>query len=156
LVLLALTFFGVILAVDLPYAPYPSNVGEIKVSLTHGGQFREASARGLTQQQLDRLPPGAKVENVTGAPRYPIYLEIDVDGAPRVRKTVPPTGLRQDGPSFALENILLPPGEHQVEIRLDDRGEAKPQAMYSGVVTVKPGEVRVLSFDSRQQTFVLK
>jgi len=154
LALLAALVVGVIWTADLPFRPYPADLGQLKVSLAAGGQFR-ATAQALSPQQMARLPQGVRPEDVLGAERYPVYVELDLDGRPHLRKTYSPGGLRRDGLIYALEEVLLPPGDHQVEIRLDDAGGQQLRTVYQGVVEIKPAQVRVLIFDAQAQTFIL-
>ncbi len=155
LALLAAIFLAVVGFADVPYRPYPAEMAQLKIALAHGGKFRESVDR-LSPEQLAKLPSGVTPEQVVGAPRFPVHVEIDLDGAPRLRRTYAPTGLRQDGLSFALEEILLTPGEHRIVIRLDDTGAGNPQKVFDGAVTVQAGEVRVLGFDSRERVFVVR
>ena len=140
---------------DVPYQVYPPNVGQLKIAVAHGGEFREA-APALSPQQMTRLPQGVTPEQVLGAARFPVALRVNVDGETRLNETFPPTGLRQDGLSYALQEMPLSPGDHRVEITMDDRGAPPTRSVFSGTINISAGQVRVLIFDARSQMFVLR
>ncbi|MBI4786486.1 MAG: 4Fe-4S binding protein [Chloroflexi bacterium] len=152
-------FAALVLAVaafaDVPYQVYPPDVGFLKIALAHGGEFRE-TAHALSSQQMSRLPQGVTPEQVLGAARFPVALQVSVDGDTRLNETFPPTGLRQDGLSYALQELSLPAGDHTVEIRMDDRGGQEPRLVFDGTINVPAAQVRVLSFDAGSKVFVVR
>lgn len=93
--------------------------GEIKLSFSHGGQKR-GGCRQLTAEEIAKLPPNMRVARSCPRERLPVLVEMDVDGAPVYRATLPPSGLSSDGPSRAYRRFSLPPGQHRIALRLRD------------------------------------
>ena len=106
------------------YTYTPADRGEIKLSFTHGGQKR-GGCRQLTAEEMAKLPPNMRVTRSCPRERVPVWVEMDVDGAPVYRATLRPGGLSSDGPSRAYRRFSLPPGQHRIALRLRDseRGE---------------------------------
>lgn len=131
----------------------------LKVSFKYTPPFKVEQA-GLTEAEIRKLPVHMRPTNparaVTGE-RKDTVLELELDGRPLLKRVYRPVGLRRDGPSYAYEEIPLPPGTHTLRARLGDR---EPSAPVKGQeeggdrrgwsiqkkATVAPGQVLLLEF----------
>ncbi len=152
LVVLALAF-GVSLAVERPATATSMERGVVRVVLVHPGKFKAASSN-LPPEVQTKLPASVSPEQVLGGERFPVRLRVEIDGRPVVERVYRPGGLRREGQVYGLESWSVPPGEHQVRLWLmDDETTWRP--VFSGIVEVKPGRVRTLTYDEEAAGFDL-
>lgn len=136
------------------YTALPAEAAVLKLSVSHAGAPLKPCRR-YTPQELAELPFERRRASDCERGRWPIRLELDVDGRPRHAATHQPAGLWNDGPSSAYLALVLPAGRHRLDLRLRDDGNA-PGYQYtaSREVTLAPGDVYVVNFDSRAGGFV--
>ena len=79
--------------------------------------------------------------------RWPVYVELDLDGHPAYRGMHEPAGLWNDGPSAVYARFEVPAGEHRLVARLRDDGRpAGFTAVAERTVELQPGENLVVDF----------
>ena len=79
--------------------------------------------------------------------RWPVYVELDLDGQPLYRGTHEPAGLWNDGPSAVYERFEIPAGQHRIEARLRDDGRTSGWThQASKLVEIGPGQNFVIDF----------
>jgi len=124
----------------------PDEMAVLTITFTHGGA-RTSECRRLSQEELQRLPPNMRRPMECPRSRVPLVLEVDLDGAPLLRASLPPTGLSGDGPSQIYRRFAVPAGEHDVAIRLRDsrRTEGFDHAAARHLV-LSPGQNLVIDF----------
>lgn len=80
--------------------------------------------------------------------RFPMYIEMDVDGVRKVSRYYQPTGWSKDGPSFVYEKVLLEQGRHEIAIRMrDSRVDGEVDYTFEKGFEIEPGRVVVIDFD---------
>lgn len=102
------------------YHPIGPGEAQIKVALVHGGG--RVGCRERTPEELAKLPPNMRKKLDCPRERVPLVLELDLDGQPLSRLTLPPGGLSKDGPSRLYERYSVPAGRHALAIRMRDSG----------------------------------
>ena len=100
------------------------------------------------------LPEGVTAEQVLGGARFPIEMQLLVDGDQIQAWTFQPSGLHKEGATYALENIWLAPGNYNVSLRMMDDGESWRE-VFSGPVTVGEGRAAVLTYTQSENAFTL-
>ncbi|NOX64026.1 MAG: 4Fe-4S dicluster domain-containing protein [Chloroflexi bacterium] len=131
--------------------PLPEQA-QIRVGIKHSGK-RLAAAQDLPPEVTAKLPENVDPSTVLGGERFPVQLRLFVDGELVLENTYRPSGLRREGSSAGLETWWLPPGEHDIEIMLNDDG-ANWRTVYSQRVTIQPGEALILYYDDDNDVFV--
>ncbi|MCC7427376.1 MAG: hypothetical protein IT557_10745 [Alphaproteobacteria bacterium] len=146
LLVLALTA-GVAALSDWPRARLlPEGAAALTVTFTHSGA-RVAECRRLTQAEMARLPPNMRRPDACPRGRVALWLELDLDGAPLLRESLPPTGLSGDGPSQIYRRIALPAREHVIAVRLrDSRRSEGFDHTAEHRVALSPGQNLVVDF----------
>jgi hypothetical protein len=122
--LVVLALFGVMLGYFTyrpSYTHFPDDKALIKISFITGGQ-RVGKCIRRTRAQLAKLPPHKRKVLICPRERYPIHLEVLVDGKPRYQATVRPAGLSSDGSSKFYRGLVVTPGRHVIVARLIDSG----------------------------------
>jgi len=93
----------------------------IKLSLSHPGE-RRVKCRRLTPEELAVLPFDKRTPLDCPRGRWPVYVELDLDGQTVYRAEQAPAGLWSDGPSTVYETFRVPVGTHELTARLRDDG----------------------------------
>jgi len=152
LTLLALIFVAAI-AANRPAAAALPQPGQIRIAINHHGQLL-ARSRDLPADVVARLPAGVDPALVLGGERFPVHLQLLVDGRLALERVYQPGGLRREGSIYGLETWWLPPGSYRVEIRLMDDG-ATWRTAFSDTVTVVPQRAATLIYDPSSNVFML-
>jgi hypothetical protein len=108
---------------DTPAFEYfPGDSAQIKLSFSHGGQKRECRAR--TAEELARLAPNMRRPQECRRERFPVLIELEIDGRVVYRESLPPTGITGDGPSKAYRRFQVSAGPHSLRAALRDSGRS--------------------------------
>jgi ferredoxin len=135
------------------YAWLGRDEATVKVSFSHAGRPLK-DCRRYTPEELARLPFEKRSATNCERGRWPVYLEVDVDGRPYYRGQHAPAGLWSDGPSSVYVRNAIPAGVHRFEARMRDSGRQQGYD-YSGAatVTLSPGMNFVIDFRSTDGGF---
>lgn len=106
-----------------PYRALPEDHAVINLTFAHGGKPK-GGCRDRTAEELAKLPANMRKTRVCPRERLPVVVEFDLDGQRIYADSLPPTGLRGDGPSRTYENFVVPVGRHTVVFRLRDSDRA--------------------------------
>lgn len=152
--LLLLLLFGASLFLDLPaHATLPAPA-QIRLAINHSGKLVAASSN-LSAEVLAKLPPNVDPAQVLGGERFPVQVQVLVDGAPVLERSYRPRGLRREGSVYGLEDWWVQPGEHHLAINLMDDG-ATWRTVFSDTMTIAPGAAQILYFVHDQDKFVVR
>jgi hypothetical protein len=121
-VLAGLVALGLATFSAYPWVASAPEAASLRVAFKHVAPF-EATARGLSAEELARLPKHMRPQSVERARtgrRHDTTLRVVVDGRVLVERTYRPGGLRHDGPTFGYEELPLATGRRRLEVTLDD------------------------------------
>jgi len=126
----------------------------LKLSFIHAGQPLVA-CRHYTSAELAKTSVNRRRATDCARGRWPVTVELDLDGQPLYRGTHEPAGLWDDGPSSVYARFEVPAGRHRLDARLRDNGEHQGFA-YTGseVVDFVPGQNFVVDFSAADGGFV--
>ena len=94
-------------------------MASIKLSLSHAAA-RIKPCRQLTQEEIAELAANMRRTEACERERLPLTLELDIDGDTVLSLIAQPSGLWNDGPASIYERFDVPPGPHQLAVRLRD------------------------------------
>ena len=136
------------------YASLGPNEALLKLSFIHAGQPLQA-CRHYTPEELAKTAVTRRQATDCARGRWPVTVELDLDGQPLYRGTHEPAGLWNDGPSSVYARFEVPAGRHRIDARLRDDG-SKQGFDYSGSETVDfaPGQNFVVDFSAADGGFV--
>lgn len=138
-----------------PYAYWPSNTGQLKVSMSVPGDHKEA-CRKRTREELAKLPPNMRAPMSCSRERFPVVLETSMDGTALYRASREPTGLSKDGASAFYKKFPVPAGNHKVAVRLSlDGGRTFPYVLEQ-TLTLASGQAVVLGFAGAEKALFLR
>lgn len=128
----------------------------ISLTFSHAAQ-RIGECRRLTQEELSELPPNMRTPMECPRERYPISVELRVDGAVLYQKKLQPSGLWADGKATVYQRLQIDAGSHELFIGMNDSGGGKPfDYEMKTVQDIWPGRNLVIDFDELQQSFVFR
>jgi len=117
----------------------------VKLSFSHGAQ-RVGACRDRSDEELAKMPPNMRIRQECPRQRAPVIVELELDGAPLYRESLPPSGLSRDGAASVYRRFVVPAGTHRLAARLSDN--AKGEFNYRGekTVTLAPAQIVVVEF----------
>jgi ferredoxin/coenzyme F420-reducing hydrogenase delta subunit len=135
------------------YAQLGHDAALLKLSFSHAGQPLKPCRR-YSPEELAKLPFDQRRATTCERGRWPVYLELDLDGRSVHRGIHQPAGLWNDGPSTVYARFPVPAGRHRLDARLRDSGRATGFD-YSGAatVTLEPGQNFVIDFQGTEGGF---
>jgi hypothetical protein len=126
----------------------------LKLSFSHAGQPLKPCRR-YTHEELTNTPFSERRATSCERGRWPVYVELDIDGVPLYRGRHDPAGLWNDGPSTVYARFEVPAGTHRLEARLREDGASEGFNFHSGrTVTLEPGQNFVIDFRANEGGFV--
>lgn len=131
-------------------------MAQVKLSLNHPGQRVEA-CRKRTREDLAKLPPNMRATMACSRERWPVALELIMDGKVVFAGEAAAAGLHHDGASSFYLKFRVPVGAHTLAVRINDAG---PQGVFSEAfardVTLQPAQNLVIAFHEGGRGFYLK
>ncbi len=136
------------------YAYLAPDEALLKLSFSHAGKPLKPCRR-YTPEELARLPFNQRKPTTCERGRWPVTVELDLDGKPLYRGTHEPAGLWDDGPSSAYARFLVPAGRHRLDARLRDDGSKQGfDYTASQVVDLAAGQNFVVDFSAADGGFL--
>ncbi len=132
-----------------PWAATSPDTAVLRVSFRHVSAFAEAGRR-LSEEELARMPPHMRPRDpsrpATGR-RRDATLTVAVDGRPVLTRVYRPTGLRHDGPTYGLEEVVIAPGPRLVAVTLSDgQGATQGPWSLSTTIDVRQGQAPLIEY----------
>ena len=120
----------------------------VKLSFSHAAQRREPCAQ-LSAAESARLPINMRLRTGCSRDRWPVTVELVVDGRLLYRGTHRPAGLHADGPSTIYRRFAVAAGRHALTVRIRDTGRAVGYDYEaSRDLSLRPGQSFVVEFAS--------
>lgn len=137
------------------YRPLPEAHALLKLSVSHAGALK-AECHRRTQEELEKLPPNMRVLSDCPRERSPLVIELVLDGQVLHSETATPSGLSRDGAATVYRRFVVAAGTHRIAVRLND--DARVQGFNhqrESAITLAPGQVLVIDYDSERKEVVL-
>jgi ferredoxin/coenzyme F420-reducing hydrogenase delta subunit len=118
----------------------------VTLSFSHAGELKE-KCRVLTPEEMARLEPNMRRPSDCTRARWPVYVELELDGHTVYAARHAPAGLWDDGPSSLFARFRVPAGAQRAEVRLRDTGrESGFDASSTAELDLQPGQNLVIEF----------
>ena len=153
---------------DASYSFYKPGEAALKVAFKHiGRRIADCSEADLIRTEGERYRKLLKdtrqvqmnIAKLANCPRerYPVVVEIDLDGRNILKKAYSPTGFKKDMASYVYEEFLIEPGTHTLSARLYDRGlDGGPNYTLEEKVDIKPAEIKLIRVDDKLNKMLLE
>jgi ferredoxin/coenzyme F420-reducing hydrogenase delta subunit len=120
----------------------------LKLSFSHAAAPRQPCAK-LTAAEMLRLPINMRVRTDCRRERWPVTVDLMLDGRLLYHGTHRAAGLHEDGPSTIYRRFVVPAGHHDLRIGLRDTGRsAGYDYEASREITLAPAQSFVVDFAS--------
>ena len=137
------------------YRPLPPDTAVITLSFSHAGARREPCVQ-LTAEEMARLPINMRMQTHCRRDRWPVAIELWIDGQRLYSGLERPAGLHQDGPSAIYRRFPVSAGMHSVDVRMRDSGRTEGyDARSVRDVRLVPGQNFAIDFDATGKRFTL-
>ena len=138
------------------YRQLAPDAAVVKLSFIHAAPLREPCAI-LTPAEMARLPINMRVRTDCRRDRWPVTVELALDGRLLYRGTHRPAGLNEDGPSTVYRRFTVPAGPHALSVRMRDTGRGEGYDFQAArAVSLRPGQSFVVDFDATAADFRLR
>jgi coenzyme F420-reducing hydrogenase delta subunit/NAD-dependent dihydropyrimidine dehydrogenase PreA subunit len=128
----------------------------ISLTFSHAGQRVEECHR-LTQEELNQLPPNMRKPMDCQRERRPVVVTFLLDGASLYHRSLPPSGIWNDGESTVYARFPVRAGQHRLFIGMNDSGtDAAYDFQLEAPITLAPAQHVVVEFDHERQAFVFR
>ncbi len=150
------------------YSFYSPNDASIKVAFQHTGKrIANCDEADVIKKEGERYREILKTEKrikmnmgrLSGCPRerFPVIVELSVDGNIMLDRAYKPAGIKKDMASYAYDEFIVKPGAHRISAGLYDSGaKDKPDFTIEETVDIKPRQILLLRFDNATNKLVLE
>ena len=125
----------------------------VKLSFSHAAALREPCAK-LTPAEMVRLPINMRARTNCRRDRWPVAVELILDGRLLYSGTHRAAGLHDDGPSTVYRRFAVSTGPHALTVRMRDTGSSdRYDYQATRQLSLKPAQSFVIDFDSAVDGF---
>jgi len=153
--LLFITFIGYFSSMP-SFTNVPADQALIKFTFTHPGKRVKPFHDTRTKQDLAKLSPQLRFKKHSRK-RFPVRVELEMDGRIVYKAKISPRGLSHDLPSPVYQRFTVPAGRHHFRVRMGDDNTDKGFG-YAGEKTVElaPLQTLIIDFDSTRKQFIFE
>jgi hypothetical protein len=139
------------------YVHFDPDQALIKLSLSHAGARKGECRERKTSANIPRTETSRRALLECPRERFPVWVEVVVDGELRYGEERPPTGLSNDGASRFYHRIPVAAGVHRIVARMRDSGRKQGfDRTAETEVSLVPRQVFVIDFSSETKSFLFK
>ncbi|NQW00115.1 MAG: hypothetical protein HQ483_10490 [Rhodospirillales bacterium] len=142
-------------ASSLAYEYRSPDMALIKLSLNHAGQ-RKVECTTRSAKELAKLEPNMRAKLSCPRERWPVHVELELDSRVLFKESAKPAGLSTDGPSSFYKSFVVPAGQHQLTLRLRDRGDTGFGFEATQQLTIAPRQVIAAQFNAARGGFIIR
>jgi hypothetical protein len=137
------------------FVPYTAerDVGAIVRLAWRARGERVRDCRRRTPEELAKLPPHMRQEEVCEGRLLPYRLVLTLDGAPTVDRLIHGAGAREDRPLYVYEDVAVPPGAHRIAVSFTREGTVPGDSAAVGGALATPARLSLdtaISLGSRR------
>ena len=144
------------------YPFYSKDNALIKFTFQHSGkqeeckELTEKETEGKLKHMRKTNSPYSRMRMDCARKRLPSYVELDLDDRNIISRIYHPTGLQDDGSTFAYEEIPVAPGVHEVRVKMRDSKDISAfDYNFEKKINLEAGQVAVIDFDSDKNKFYI-
>lgn len=143
----------------VPYPFYAADVAVIKIAFQHTGQrvkeydeigsLRERAKKYREELKKNKeIKMNLKSRQSSTRERFPVEVELFLDGKSLQKKKYQPAGRQKDATSVIYDAFEISPGKHHVKIIMtDSQKEGTKPYTFEDTVEFGSREVKVVTFD---------
>lgn len=143
----------------VPYHFYSEDVSVLKLAFQHTGQrvieydeiaaLKERAKKYREQLKKEKeVRMSLKSRQTTTRERFPVAIELFIDGEKIHEREYQPTGSQRDAVSVIYDAFELEPGTHKIKVVMkDSKKEGTAPFIFEDTVEFKPRDVKVVTYD---------
>lgn len=153
------SWFACVLGILSFYPPYQVMGKEeaiIKISINVPGE-RKVPCVKRTRKELMELAPNMRKAMKCSRERWPVDVELELDGKLVYQGTEEPAGLSKDGASTFYDKRYVPTGKHKIVVRMRNNGSSEDfNFQLEETVDMFPGRSLAVVFNRTDKKIELK
>ena len=151
---LAFIIFVGALSVWPSYRPIAPGLALIKLSFSHPGQ-RKVACQKRSLKELAKLAANMRTALSCPRERWPVRIDLRLDGKPLYKGSASPAGLSSDGASAFYQTFPIPVGRHRLTVRMSDDGDTEKFAYtHDKIIDLSGAQIVVVGFNTNKGLFV--
>jgi len=130
----------------------------VRLSFTHPGQRKEECHK-RTREELQKLAPNMRAPMSCSRERWPLVVDLSIDGENVFHGISIPAGQARDGHSSFYEKFPVTAGRHRIIARIRDRGgETRSEYDYTAEreIDVKATDILMIGFSNSSARIVFE
>jgi hypothetical protein len=136
------------------YQPIAPGLALMKLSLSHPGQ-RKVACHKRSRKELAKLAANMRAALSCPRERWPVRIDLRLDGTPIYLGSAEPAGLSNDGASAFYQTFPIPTGRHQLTVRMSDDGDPQKYTYtHDQVINLTAAQIVVVGFNAKTGLFV--
>lgn len=141
------------------YVAHPPQKARLMLSFTHPGKHRQ-QCKKRSREELAKLAANMRAPMKCSRERWPVIVDLTLDGEQIYQGAAIPAGLAKDGHSSFYQKFTLNPGSHTIKLGIWDSRGAATQGGYDYIlerqVDLVAREIMVIGFDNANARITLK
>lgn len=150
------------------FTPYTAerDVGAIVRLAWRARGERVRECRRRTPEELAKLPPHMRQEEVCEGRVLPYRLAVELDGGAVVNQLIHGAGAREDRPLYVFQDVVVAPGTHRIAVTFTREGAvpadsggalATPSRLsLDTTVTLTSRRVMLVTYDEEREQLVVR
>jgi hypothetical protein len=119
----------------------------VTLSFSHAGRNRQECRRFSPEETAKLQPNMRQIGGDCPRGRWPVYVQLELDGRVVYAGTRQPAGLWKDGPSTLFARFQVPAGVQRAQVALRDSGrDSGFDASAGAELDLAPGQNLVIEF----------
>ncbi|MGI9232808.1 MAG: hypothetical protein ACR2RD_04180 [Woeseiaceae bacterium] len=128
----------------------------VTLTFSHAAK-RIGECRMLTQEELNELPPNMRKPSDCPRERHPVRIELRSADVVLYEDLLLPSGIWSDGKANIYRRIVVPAGEHDLFIGMNDSGGATGFDFETAdSINLHAGRNLVIRFDEKSRGFLIR
>lgn len=128
------------------YQHMAADMAVLKIAIRHAGEI-VGECETVGNAGTTGRPINMQLPEICPRERSPLALEVQVDGRPLYRSTIPASGLHNDGVSSMYQRFTIPSGSHHIRLLMnDDAAQQGYNWELERELELQPAQVVVASF----------
>lgn len=139
-----------------PFRQLEPDQAVITLAFAHAGERRE-DCRTLSPEEMAKLPPNMRRPTDCPRERSPIVVDLLLNGELAIKEVAHAPGLYSDQGVSLYRSVKVPAGEHLLRVSMNDNVRVEgPTFTHEQTVSIEPGRMLVVDFDSDKRKFLIK
>lgn len=138
------------------YTALKPDMSVLKLSMSIPGAHKE-ECHSRSKEELAKLSANKRVKKICPRERWPVGIDLKIDGEPFYREIASPAGLTSDSQSRIYKNFTISSGQHKLQMGISIGGDLERfDYVLEKVISLNPAEILVLTFDPSKKAIYTK